>query len=532
MHELTHKVLDYIQRHELLKPGDRVGVAVSGGADSVALLRLLLELRKALGVVISVVHFNHKLRGAESDGEKSFVAELARCRKLQFYSSSGNVAGHAAKKHMSVETAARELRYEFFRSLVGVGAVRKPSSEELNGPQIMLDKIATGHTLDDQAETVLMRLVRGAGTRGLAGIYPKLAVRERSPQHSALSTQPDRESSVVSSQSCWVHAPFIVRPLLNISRTDLECYLAAIGQDWREDSSNRDLRFTRNRVRYAILPRLERYLNPAVRHALSETAEIARGEEEYWQDEVARLMESAWSSSSPGKSYAREACDSKKETVTSGGALRIDVLRRLPLALQRRLVRSGAELLGLRLEFQHLREILRLSESGPKSGPKSAPLPHDWKVVRTGEELRFQPPLAGETEDAPTEYEYSLCVPGRVEVPETSSMFEAVAVGMGNSMAGYNPDHLFDPAALSKELQVRNWRPGDRFWPAHTKCPKKIKELLQTHHITLEERKLWPVVVSGEEIVWVRGFPAARRFLPKGNAREAMLIREVPLASV
>jgi len=79
---------------------------------------------------------------------------------------------------------------------------------------------------------------------------------------------------------------------------------------------------------------------------------------------------------------------------------------------------------------------------------------------------------------------------------------------------------------------VRNWRPGDRFWPAHTKCPKKIKELLQTHHITLEERKLWPVVVSGEEIVWVRGFPAARRFLPKGNAREAMLIREVPLASV
>ena len=251
-----------------------------------------------------------------------------------------------------------------------------------------------------------------------------------------------------------------------------------------------------------------------------------------WQDEVARLMESAWSSSSPGKSYAREACDSKKETVTSGGALRIDVLRRLPLALQRRLVRSAAELLGLRLEFQHVREILRLSESGPKSGPKSAPLPHDWKVVRTGEELRFQPPLAGETEDAPTEYEYSLCVPGRVEVSETSSMFEAVAVGMGNSMAGYNPDHLFDPAALSKELQVRNWRPGDRFWPAHTKCPKKIKELLQTHHITLEERKLWPVVVSGEEIVWVRGFPAARRFLPKGNAREAMLIREVPLASV
>jgi len=497
VHELTHKVLDYIKRHELLKPGDRVGVAVSGGADSVALLRLLLELRKSLGIVISVVHFNHKLRGAESDEEQRFVADLAGLHKLQFYSGSANVAEHAAEKHLSVENAARELRYEFFRSLLGVGPVRRPSGEELNRPHIALDKIATGHTLDDQAETVLMRLVRGAGTRGLAGIYPKLSVG-------------------------------IIRPLLSTRRRDLESYLVGIGQDWREDSSNRDLRFARNRVRHAILPRLQRYLNPALRDTLSETAEIARGEEEYWQEEVRRVMESAWIPPSIAKVHAHEASGSKKKTLPSGGALKLEVLRRLPLALQRRLVRSAAELLELRLEFQHVEGILRVAGDGPKS----APLPHDWKIVRAGGELRFEPARALETGDVSPEYEYSLSVPGRVEVIETSTMFEAVAVGMTNSIAGYNPDHLLDLAALSTELRVRNWRPGDRFWPAHTKCPTKIKELLQSRHVSLEERKLWPVVVSGEEIVWVRGFPAARRFLPKENAREAMLIREVPLASV
>lgn len=490
-------MLDYLQRHELLKPGDRVGAAISGGSDSIALLRLLLELRKTLGIVISVVHFNHKLRGAESDEEESFVADLAHLHKLQFYSNSDYVAEHAAKKRMSIETAARELRYEFFRSLLGVGALRKPSSNEPTHAAVILDKVATGHTLDDQAETVLMRLVRGAGTRGLAGIYPKLSAG-------------------------------IIRPLLSARRKDLESYLVGIGQNWREDSSNRDLRFARNRVRHAILPRLQRYLNPAVSDTLSETAEIAHGEEEYWQEEVRRLMESAWIPPTVAKGHAHKASGSQKKILPFGGALKLEALRRLPLALQRRLVRSAGEVLGLRLEFQHVEGVLRVAGEGPKS----APLPHDWKIVRAGGELRFEPPTASETGDLSPGYEYSLPVPGRVEVIETSTMFEAVAVGMTNSIAGYNPDHLFDLAALSKQLRVRNWRPGDRFWPAHTKCPRKIKELLQSRHVSLEERKLWPVVVSGEEIVWVRGFPAARRFLPKDNAREAMLIREVPLTSV
>src|SRR5271165_3664858 len=158
VHELAERVLAHIRRDELLRAGDRVGVAVSGGIDSVALLRLLLELRQELGIVLSVVHFNHKLRGAESDADQEFVASLAREQGLEFYADSGDVAQQADKERSGVEAAARELRYAFFRSLLGED---EGADLELTSPAHLLNKIATGHTLDDQAETVLMRLIRG-----------------------------------------------------------------------------------------------------------------------------------------------------------------------------------------------------------------------------------------------------------------------------------------------------------------------------------------------------------------------------------
>ena len=204
MHPLAERVLHHIQRDELLKPGERVGVAVSGGIDSVALLRLLLEVRGELGIVLSVVHFNHKLRGAESDADEEFVARLAGEHDLEFICDSDDVAQHAAEEHVSVETAARELRYGFFRSLLESDAVPqglKPdvSNPPLRGPEgplfHKLDKILTGHTLDDQAETVLMRIIRGSGLRGLGGIHPRIAVEDD------------------AGESCGE----IVRPLLRVS---------------------------------------------------------------------------------------------------------------------------------------------------------------------------------------------------------------------------------------------------------------------------------------------------------------------------
>jgi len=451
---LPESVTAYIHKRRLLKAGDRVGTAVSGGADSVALLRLLLELRKQLGIVLSVVHFNHKLRGADSDADEHFVAELARRHKLELHADSTDVAAFALKRHLSLETAAREARYEFFRRLLRGGRV---------------NRIATAHTLDDQAETVLLRIMRGAGTRGLAGIYPQLSV----------------EGSQFS----------VIRPLLGTRRKDLEAYLRELGQDWREDASNRDLRHARNRIRHGILPRMERNLNPLVREALAETAEIARAEEEYWEQEVTKVL-----------------------PAPIRPTLKLTTLRGLPLAMQRRVIRLIAESVGIRLEFRHVEEILQLASG------ESAALPKDWLASRKKDELRFEHCA----EKKRTDYEYSLPVPGAVDVPETGSRFESVLI---SEKGAYNPDHLLNRTALRDELCVRNWRPGDRFWPPHTKAEKKIKELLQERHLTGAEKTGWPVVVSGSAIVWVRGFAVPRALRAESKTNQAVLIREIPLNS-
>ena len=474
MRSLAQSVQAYIRKHRLLRAGDRVGAAVSSGADSVALLRVLLELRRELGIVLSVVHFNHKLRKEESEADERFVAELALQHKLVLRSAHGDVGRYAAEKRLSLETAARELRYEFFFRLLREGAV---------------NRLATGHTLDDQAETILLRITRGAGTRGLAGIYPQISVPGSGadgPQLSAFGSQEDLA---------------IVRPLLGTRHSDLEAYLRAIGQDWREDASNQDLRHARNRVRHEILPSLERNLNPAVRELLAETAEIAREEEEYWQEQVKRVLPEIASA---------EGDQSAKDLDFAG-------LRLLPLALQRRVVRATAESVGLRLEFHHVEEILALAHGGAKS----AELPNGWTVSRGQRFLRFEPTRATDERD----YEYTLRIPGTVEIAELGTRLDALLVPVGGK-EGYNPDNLLNPAFLGNELRVRNWRAGDRFWPAHSKRPKKIKELLQDRHISGTDRRLWPVVVSASEVVWMRGFAVPRRLLTDDENGEAVVIRE------
>lgn len=476
--ELAHVVFEYVRKQALLKAGDRVGVAVSGGADSVALLCLLLELRKEIGIVLSVVHFNHKLRGVDSDDDEHFVAELAGQHQLELHRESGQVAAYAAEKHLSLETAARDMRYQYFRRLL------------LDG---QLNRIATAHTLDDQAETVLLKIVRGAGSRGLAGIYPQL--------------------SVAGSQFSE-KAAAIVRPLLANKRRDIESYLLGIGQGWREDKSNRDLRHLRNRVRHGILPRLERYLNPAVREAFAETAEIARAEEAYWEQEVARALPLIW------KVPAGRSHDSWRDAAAAR-ALNLAALSSLPLALQRRLIRAANEDLGLRLEFHHVEEILALCANHAGS----TMLPEGWMVSLKQGELRFEP---RSNTLAKPDYEYCLPVPGSVEVRETESRFEAVLVH-GNAAEGYNPEDLLDGELLAKELKVRNWHAGDRFWPGHSKAPKKIKELLQDRQVVGLERKLWPVVVSGADVVWVRGLPAPAQWRQQNPHCAAVLIREMQM---
>src|SRR5581483_11229292 len=441
-----------------------------------------------LGVVLSVVHFNHQLRGAESDADESFVAELARHHKLQFHRSRGDVRALAADKHLSIEAAARRMRYECFRELLA-------SRTE--------NRIATAHTLDDQAETVLLRIVRGAGTRGLAGIYPVVNIN-CSGQHSAVSIQPDRATSA-----------YIIRPLLGIERKELHRYLTALGQSWREDPSNRDLRHARNRVRHGILPRLERNLNPAVRQALSEVAELARGEEDYWAERVREILPQLWDSTSKSLCLTR----SRASIAESRG-----VLREFPLAVQRRIVRAAAESLGIPLEFRHVEEVLEIVASEAES-PKAAALPDGWSVTREKGVLRFD-----QSQCKDRDYEYPLRARSYVDIPELAVRIEVLSVSP-HSQRGYNPEQLLCSAVLGKKLSIRNWRPGDRFWPAHTKAPKKIKELLAERHITGAEKKNWPVMVCDGEIVWVRGFARPAHLAASEHDEQAILVREIPIRS-
>jgi tRNA(Ile)-lysidine synthase len=532
--ELAKRLLCYIREQELLQAGDRVGVAVSGGIDSVALLRLLLELRGELGIVVSVVHFNHKLRAAESDGDQEFVADLAREHGLEFYRASGDVAHLAAEAHGGTEAAARELRYRFFGSLMGSG----DDFEESASPAPLLDKIATGHTLDDQAETVLMRIIRGTGAHGLAGIYPRIVVENDSVDHED-----------------WESHGEIVRPLLGMRRHELEKYLADLEQLWREDSTNADSRFTRNRVRSLVLPLLEREFNPAVVEGLTELAEIFRDEEDYWENEISGWLGTVVQWSHPDWTRGLAGFDHGQSDQTQylvqiqprpqmnpeltarmeqPGPAPMDAsvsrpwLLTEPKAVQRRVLKAVGEHAGIPLEFKHIEEILRFAaEDGPAG--KELSLPLGWRILREPEALVFRTPDLRRQERIP-DYEYALLVPGRVLVPELGGVIEALLVTPQSRIAEYNPQQLLRADLLQGPLVVRNWRAGDRFWPAHTKAPKKVKELLQERHLTQPVRRLWPVVASGDEIVWMRGFPVPARLRANGE-QGALVIKETSLAN-
>jgi tRNA(Ile)-lysidine synthase len=470
LHQLAKSVLGFIRKHELLHPGDRVGVAVSGGADSVALLRLMLELQDELGIVLSVVHLNHQLRGAESNEDESFVCKLAAAHDLEFVCESHDVHDHAQHKKLSLETAAREVRYDFFRRVL----------------DSQLNRVVTAHTLEDQAETLLLKLARGAGTRGLAGIYPKLAISNR-PSVIMNNEQERPRHDGVS----------IVRPLLGTERSQLRKYLAEIGQGWREDATNQDLRHMRNRIRHQVLPVLAKVVNPSLCNVLSETAEIARAEEEYWAAEVLRVLPQIW------RWHER------------GGTINSSALYHLPLALQRRVLRAAAESLRLSLEFRHVDEILDLGSEG-----NCAALPEAWLAELRGGVIEFSRSsmeIAG--------YEYELPVPGKVNIPEIGIEIEALLCSGEQKNQKYAPEHLVPATFVQRRLVIRNWRAGERFWPAHTREPKKIKELLQDKHVTGERKRLWPVVASGEEIIWLRGFGVRRDFQASGGS--GILIREV-----
>jgi tRNA(Ile)-lysidine synthetase-like protein len=279
-------------------------------------------------------------------------------------------------------------------------------------------------------------------------------------------------------------------------------------------------------------------------------AEIARGEEDYWENEISGWLGTTvqWSEPDWAKAATREISliqiaplgnqapasknselgakiDSAPWLVMNAAVSRMWFLGE-PIAVQRRLVKAIGEHAGIPLEFKHVEEILRVAAEDNPTG-KEVSLPLGWKLVRQPDELVFLTPDLRETPPS-KDYEYELPLPGQINVYEAGSSI-AVQRIPADGQPGYNPDHLLDAESLPGPLRVRNWRPGDRFWPAHTKSPKKIKELLQEVHAAQPERRFWPVVVSGNEIVWVRGFLAPAKFRAKPG-RAALLIVDAPLA--
>ena len=437
--DLAKRVLRDITRQGMLRAGDTVGVGVSGGADSVALLRLLLELQGELGIRLASLHFNHQLRGAESDADEQFVAALAAERGIPFLVGRGDVSGAAREQSWNLEDAARRLRYAYFNSVIATRAV---------------SRVAVAHTADDQAETVLARLVRGTGPAGLAAIYPVVG-------HS------------------------LVRPLLEVRRGELREYLGLLGQGWREDASNEDTQRLRARLRHQILPLIERELQPAIVPHLGRLAQMAREDEAFWAALVKERLSALMHRENRGRNGGRIAVRCAELLAAlpwSGGGLALPQDARMAVA--RRLVRGLVdELRGdcRDLTSQHVEQVLQLAAG--KESDRRSNLP-GIIVERSFEWLWFYRADEEETANggsgardlggsAPTQDEFSHSVKlgssGEttvIVVPEIGRRFRLKVIDWPACGRDTNIEsHALDRDLLGSPLLLRNWRPGDSFRP-------------------------------------------------------------------
>ncbi len=438
-----------------------MGVAVSGGADSVCLLAVLRELALELGLSLSVLHLNHQLRGADSDADEKYVGELASQFGLELHSARVNVLKLVSDTGDNLEQAARRARRAFFLDFLQRGAVHR---------------VALGHTRSDQAETVLFRFLRGSGTAGLAGMRP-------------------------------VTTDGLVRPLIEIEREEVEQFLRDRGLVWREDASNRDRRFARNRIRHDLLPRLGEE-NPALTATLARLAAVAADEEDYWDAEIDQVVE--------GRLRFREPAV----------LFWVDWLASLAPAVARRVIRRAIQAAkgDLRsIGMEHVERILELTSSRTGSARLQAP---GVDVFRSFDWVRLAPPgidtLAGR------DYELNAPVPGCVELPGGRSSVSLELIPRASPAgSAYNEDGTeIDWGRISGGLRIRNWRPGDRYRPVGHACETKIKLLFQDARIPLWERRRWPVLVCGDSIVWAAKFGPAADCAVCADTRSVLRVRE------
>lgn len=464
---MLSRIAATISRYRMFAPGQRVGVAVSAGADSVCLLHALAELASRWSLTVSVVHLNHQLRGKESDADEEFSRILAGQLGLEFHSSQVDVRRVAQATRDNLEQAARRVRREFFLDFLTRG---------------VLDRVALGHTRSDQAETVLFRFLRGAGTAGLAGMRP-------------------------------VTPEGFVRPLIDTTRSEIHDYLVSRGIRWREDSSNNDRAFARNRIRQDLLPALTRDWNPSLPETLGGVALIARDEEDYWDTEVARL--------SAGRLLVRPP----------GVLFRTDWVRVLPRAVARRVLRKAIENAkgDLRaIDLRHVEGVLELIDSAEGSGRLQIP---GVDVFRSFDWVRLAPPGTDTLEDR--DYEVEARVPGRVTLPHGAGVLaleivkETSGEPAGPACVYNGKGSELDWGRISGSLLVRNWRPGDQYRPIGHASAIKIKDLFQKARIPLWERRRWPVITCQDSIVWAARFGPAAELAADPGTHTLLTVRQL-----
>lgn len=434
---IENKFIETVKEYAMFKPGEMVLVAVSGGADSTALLNLLYQHRQKLGISLHVAHLNHLLRKGEAEMDVKYVEGLAQRLGLPVSVEVVDVAAMAREEKLGVEEAARKARYQYFdRMAAKVGAA----------------KIAVGHTADDNVETFLMRLLRGAGLKGLCGIPPKRGN--------------------------------IVRPLIKIWRRQIEDYVGALKLVPRRDHTNYESRYMRNSVRLKLIPQLKIY-NLNIKEIILQTILLLTEDNLYLENRTAQ-------------SLTEVSLDQREGAIK----LSIDKLRRLELPIQGHLLRLAIENVKgdlVQLTFQHIHDILEMLDSKEKW---ELHLPGRIFVMGDRGELLVckEKPLVAEVKP----FRYVLEIPGEVRIEEIGKILRG---GFTDQQDRNNDPNIafIDYSVLGKDLVVRSKAAGDRFSPLGLKGSKKLQDFFVDEKVPLEEREMVPIVESGGKIVWVGG---------------------------
>lgn len=462
-----------IRSHGLLPSGTRVAVALSGGADSVALLLALREIAAHEKFrVVGAAHLNHQLRGADADADAQFCRDLAARLEVPIDIEQVDVAALARESGISTEHAAHIARYAFFdRAAARLGAAA----------------IAVAHTQDDQAETFLLRLLRGAGPRGLSGIHPRAGI--------------------------------VVRPFIETPRAEVRDFLRAAGIEFREDASNADLAIPRNRIRHELLPLLDARFAPGVVNVLDRAAAIAREDADYLE-------------------RAAGAVAARLIVQTPHGVeLDADALLAEPPAIARRVIRLAQQMAAGHDRFIGFDagEAVRRFAVSKSTGQLDLP---GHRVNRRGGVLVLTESRGREKPIPVGDFMYRLEVPGEVAVPEAGCAISADSrpIPPGRSagdmwrLAGRSDEAILEARCLTAPLTVRNRRTGDRFRPLGLKGRKALQDFFVDAKIDRFEREITPVIVdSAGQIVWVAGHAVAEEFRVTDATKDVVILKRLPI---